>query len=427
MVLALVLLAALQQQPAACFQAMIAVDRRVFEKVAFVPWASQSSSSSDEGAEDDDAPALPSGDWRAFRARLIETGLTTTTSEEEPEKKYAAPERRTIDTVSPANLELVKRQNAELAQEVMSAWAHEVGAAEVGGLLVRLPLELQLVVARETYWGKRLRQFAASEESRRAMREGGSAPGLIGDEESALGEVLLYRVAGRFLKLELERIARKGTVDAAGRLVIDPRVLGEADKALLDMRQDYLDSWQEVVLVLEHDTGAGSVGVALNRPAATRSNAPLSAGIVEALQRDETGSRPTASDFNTAFRDQIAAYVGCPSSRAPHRSPDGAVLVHGIRDLMGAREVAPGLGIFTGGAKAAVQRVIDGQADPLDFRFFIGTYKYAPGAINDAIRKGVYQPVACSSSLALKQCLSLPKPFWHEVRSDCSPAGAVSD
>ncbi|KAJ8603103.1 hypothetical protein CTAYLR_006694 [Chrysophaeum taylorii] len=374
--------------------------------------------------EDDDAPAVPSGDWRAFRARLIETGLATAKIPEAVEGALveegvvtrngtgqagraaarARPKRKTLANASPENLELAKSQSPDLADELTGSWAHPVGAAEVGGLLLRLPLELQLVVARETYWGKRLRQFAASEESRRLMREGTPASTKVfdnGDEsETPFHEMLLYRVAGRFIKFELERIARKGKVDDAGRLVIDPR--------------DYIDSWQEVVLVLDHDSRTGSRGVALNRPAATRSNSRLSAALVEALKREETDI-PAVDDFHGAFGDRIAAYVGCPASRAPAKAPDGAVLVHGVGDLQGAVELAPGLGIYRGGSKAAVDRIINNQSDQLDFRFFIGTYKWAAGDLDRAIQNGIYRPAACSRALALKQCLNLPTPLWHEV------------
>lgn len=400
---------------------LVAVPVRCFSPVATQsprrlnsPSVSVSSSPAGDGGEEDEAPLLED-DWRAFRARLIESGLSTTLEPVKKEEKEEEP----VVRVSEENLKLVERQSPALAEEVMSAWAHTVGSAEVGGLLLRLPLELQLVVARDSYWGKKLRSFAASEESRRAMRDGVDSAIFqekeTPDEESPLHEILLYKVAGRFLKFELERISRKGKVDQAGRLVIDPRVLGEADKALLDMRQDYLDSWQEVVLVLDHGVN-GSTGVAINRPAATSSNPPLSSAIVEALRRGEQCKGASAEEFDNAFRESVAAYVGCPNSRSPSKAPDSALVVHGIADLEGSTELAPGLGIYRGGSKAAIQRVNDNLADPLDFRFFIGSYNYPPGAVDEAIRKGQYRPVACSRSLALKQCLGLPKPLWHEVR-----------
>ena len=63
----------------------------------------------------------------------------------------------------------------------------------------------------------------------------------------------------------------------------------------------------------------------------------------------------------------------------------------------------------------AAQRVQDESNDPYDFRFFIGKHEWAPGELERDIREGLYRPAACSRGVALKQCLGLPKPLWHEV------------
>jgi putative transcriptional regulator len=63
----------------------------------------------------------------------------------------------------------------------------------------------------------------------------------------------------------------------------------------------------------------------------------------------------------------------------------------------------------------AARNVIDHVNDPLDFRFFIGKHTWPAAELNTKIRHGVYLPVACSRAIALKQCLGLPKPLWHEV------------
>ena len=48
--------------------------------------------------------------------------------------------------VAPANEALLMSQNPQLAKEYLEGvWAHETGAAEVGGLLARMPVEFQLV------------------------------------------------------------------------------------------------------------------------------------------------------------------------------------------------------------------------------------------------------------------------------------------
>ena len=46
-------------------------------------------------------------------------------------------------------------------------------------------------------------------------------------------------------------------------------------------------------------------------------------------------------------------------------------MVHGVAGLPGARELAPGCGVFVGGAAAAAQLVASGEADADDFAFTV--------------------------------------------------------
>ena len=69
---------------------------------------------------------------------------------------------------------------------------------------------------------------------------------------------------------------------------------------------------------------------------------------------------------------------------------------------------------ISGGIDAAVKGVLEGEYSPLEFRFFVGCHKYKESALDVAVHLGKYQPIACARSLALKQCISLPKPLWHE-------------
>ena len=383
--------------------------------------------------DDDEAPSVDGEDWRAFRAKLIAGGLATT---EEAAEAPAGP--ATVGSgvgLDPANEALARAQSPSLGDLLEEpSWAHEVGAPEVGGLLLRLPLETQLCVARDSYWGKKLREFHEAEKTREAMAEGRRS-GLGASElparapaadagEGALDEVLLYRCASRFLRRELQRVASKGQVDDKGRLLLDPRTLSDADRGLLDMHQRYLSTWQEVVLVTRHDGAAGSDGVVLNRPAATESSDELSAALCVALEREEGADTVAPENFQTAFGPRLAAYVGKP---APGAAPadDGeekapkpkqtAMIIHGLAGLKGAEELSPGLGIYKGGSAEAAQRVQDESNDPYDFRFFIGKHEWAPGELERDIREGLYRPAACSRGVALKQCLGLPKPLWHEV------------
>ena len=420
--------------------------------------------------DDDEAPSVDDADWRAFRAKLIAGGITTTTEETDAEEAVGSGDGgggvgesgEAVQVTSglgagldPANEALARAQSPSLSDLLTEpSWAHPIGAPEVGSLLLRLPLEVQLCVAKDSYWGRKLRDFAAAERTRAAMAEGrekglaasemqagdrggeDGAPDVDGDgATSSWNEVLLYRVATRFLRRELQRIAQKGTVDGQGRLLLDPRTLGDADKALLDMHQKYLLTWQEVVLVTKHDAGDSSDGVVINRPAATESTRELSAALAAALEPEtDDVSTCDAEAFQRAFGPRLAAYVGKPQPKAAPAETGGdgdgasednakrgdrpkqtAMIIHGLPGLEGAHELSPGLGIFKGGSADAARRVADEQCDPYDFRFFIGKHTWAAGELERDIKDGLYRPAACSRGVALKQCLGLPKPLWHEV------------
>ena len=366
-------------------------------------------------ASDDEAPEVEE-DWRAFRARLVAGGIPTTTDAGDEPAAAPAPaeERQGLDEDNVKLATSQSKRQGDMLRE--GTWAHEVGAPEVGGWLLRLPLETQLAVAKDSHWGQELRRFAKQEVTRAAMddarRRGLPASEAPKPEAVPETEAALYRTAGRFLRAQLQRIAQKGQVDGSGRLAIDPRSLGDADRQLLDMHQRYLGSWQEVVLVIKDDAD-GAVGVVLNRPAATEGAPHLSRALVEALESDG-GAKVTTDAFDGAFGKTIAAYVGKPAAREGG-SANKAMVVHGLDDVEGARELAPNLGIYRGGAAAAAERVQAGTAEPLDFRFFIGRYEWGPGELAKDVRDGVYRPAACSRGVALKQCLGLPKPLWHEV------------
>ena len=390
--------------------------------------------------ESDDAPASVEEDWRSFRAKLIEKGLTTTTTASTPRPPPASDARSaefTLEETSektlkldPKNLELAMSQSPSLKDELSGSWAHALVAPEVGGLLIRRPLELQIVVASHTEWGKRFRDFARVDEVKRQRDQDRKIPSMLlekknpedyffaeskdKDDASDLKSVLLYRVAKRFLKGELQRIAQKGTPDSSGRLVVDARSLTDMDKRLLDLRQQYLETWQEVILVVGHNETTGTWnGVVLNRPAATKTNHRLSAAICAALEQD--GIAPTPSTFQEAFGPKFAAYVGCPQRTKTAKQKDEALMLSGVPNLEGAHELAPGLGIYRGGSQAAIHKVIAKANDPFDFKFFLGSYEWQPGELEKYIDDGLYQPAACSRAVALKQCLDLPMPMWHEV------------
>jgi Uncharacterized ACR, COG1678 len=170
--------------------------------------------------------------------------------------------------------------------------------------------------------------------------------------------------------------------------------------------------------LLSHNPESGvSEAVILNRPITKSINKQLGKLLLEGSNGSGVGS--FSHDFVDlvvqAFGDQAAVYMG-----GPHRQDDPALLIHGFPNLPGAMEIAPGTNIYRGGWEAAVEGVLKGMFQPLDFRFFLGRQSYDPkvfperGALQQKVQDGAYQPLACARSLALKQCLGLPKPLWHE-------------
>ena len=109
--------------------------------------------------DDDEAPSVDDADWRAFRAKLIAGGITTTTEETDAEEAVGSggggggvgESGEAVQVTSglgagldPANEALARAQSPSLSDLLTEpSWAHPIGAPEVGSLLLRLPLEVQ--------------------------------------------------------------------------------------------------------------------------------------------------------------------------------------------------------------------------------------------------------------------------------------------
>jgi hypothetical protein len=127
----------------------------------------------DDDDEDEDEALLDDtalGDWRKFRASLIDAGLPTIsspsassdasdsaissssptteeTTQQQPKTAAAAAsaETRRRKSVAAQNEALLEQQSQALAQEYRTGvWAHIIEEPEVGGLLCRMPLEAEL-------------------------------------------------------------------------------------------------------------------------------------------------------------------------------------------------------------------------------------------------------------------------------------------
>ena len=390
-----------------------------------------------------------------------------------------APERkRRPRSVSRKNEELLLSQNSELAMEYLyddddedggggGAWAHESAIPEVGGLVVRMPLEAEMYrgidgAGPSSALRDRLFSFLDSDEygggggasddyspssttaratspmssaiaggmAAAATEASSSSTDVVGtdvdddredeaddDDPPALAArtTYWYRGAERLLRQELGIIMSSANPD--GRL--DPTSLGPVSLDLLGRYMDHTNSWQEVCLVIDIDERLGScTTLTINRPMAFKLSRNL-AGLVlfgsdHAEKRGGGGGRGGGETQNlvkflSAFEGECGVYLGGTDD-----VDRPATMIHGIRDLRGAVEISPGTGIYMGGLEAAMDGVLSGKYRPLDFRFFLGRKTYVGGRLDEAVRSGKYQPVACSRPLVLKQCIKLPKPLWHE-------------
>jgi len=204
---------------------------------------------------------------------------------------------------------------------------------------------------------------------------------------------------------------------------IDPRELNPHTAEFLSLYLDNQECWQEVALVVEKDPSAGTAStLSINRPMAFKLSENLARlvlyGSKKALSMQKRGGLGTETEpfvkFLTAFEKSCAVYVG-----GPDHLEEPALMIHGFAELDGAVEISPGTGTYEGGIPDAIEGVLSGKYEPLDFRFFVGSHQYVDGELDVAVYSNKYQPVACARALILKQCIQLPKPLWHEILELC--------
>jgi len=319
--------------------------------------------------------------------------------------------------VAPKNEELLKEQNEELWNEYINgAWAHP-SLVEVGGLLCRMPVPAQLLYQMRQLDSRGARPVLGEQLRQRLMEE--LPEDTKASEKEALFQTFagninyVYRVAERMVNERLEFISEQAQ---GGRL--DPRSLEEADRRLVMMYTRSQDSWQSVCLVLRASADAGTTAaesVTINRPLARRLDEKLAGYLLNGNDPEEPRySRDVVAKCIKAFGREAAVYLG-----GPDRQAEPALLVHGFGDLPGAEEVSTGTRIYIGGIEAAIDGVIAGTFSPLDFRWFVGRQSEL------STRNGEWSAVACARPIALKQCLGLPKPLWHEVMELCGGESAL--
>mmetsp|Transcript_5653 Transcript_5653/g.15878 ORF Transcript_5653/g.15878 Transcript_5653/m.15878 type:complete len:506 (-) Transcript_5653:24-1541(-) len=394
----------------------------------------------DEEEEDDeyiDDSSL--GDWRAFRANLATSGISTQGDDQTSDKADSSdgtssgtskpiggasssesPETSSRPkSVSKRNEELLKSQNAELYKEYESGvWAHEAPAAEVGGLLCRLPLEAEIYRnAKYSAIGQKLQGILEKDdEDSTPSQDGGGLGSSPGVSFSLLGAKTLYwyRKARTLIEDETNKIT-SGAVGGE----IDASTLPNESIDFLNLYLNHQDTWQEVCLVTEKNESGVDATLVLNRPMAFTLNDSIARLVLFGAYQGDLSPEEMELlvKFSIAFDKEIYCYLG-----GPDELDQNACILHGIADLKGSKEIAPNTGIFLGhraAIEAAVTQIMQGMHSPSDFRFFVGKHRYLDGRLDLECVLGKYQPIACSRPIALKQCKALPKPLFHEVMELC--------
>ena len=410
----------------------------------------------DDDEEEDSSSASSLEDWRKFRASLI---ASEQKGDDDDDDKIENNNNTNAKESLPSNNrneneELLKRQNKALANEYKSGvWAHTIPDAEIGGLLCRLPIEIELLWGttrastttsmttgnpaeddsagsnNQNYWKEKLEILLTME----PMPSPSASDGISSSsgKEQAMTVLLKHKMAmaDRMITRELELLTSQ-----AMNGILNPNDVEANSRSLLLKYLRYKETWQEVCLVLSNTDA-----LVINRPISTNINKPLAKLLLEGSdnnpslnkKKSEEEDAEAASLVNYPF-DFLDKFVqafgrnGVVYKGGANDQTKPALLIHGIADLKGATELAPGTGIFMGGLEAAVEGVLEGKYQPLEFRFFLGRHRFtsvAGARTNDddeitalasLVADGAYQPIACARSLALKQCLGLPKPLWHE-------------
>jgi len=325
------------------------------------------------------------GDWRKFRMNLARAESLS------PKEDVRSSSRKKY--VSTENEAILIGQSEILAEEYISGiWAHEVSQPEAGGLIIRMPLEVEIY--------RSSRDSSAGEKLRSSMQEGEKVE-------------RWYRKAQILCEKEIQKItthAENGQIDASK--------LSEVSNEFLQMYLDNQETWQEVCLVMNRNSLGGTVStLVLNRPMAFKLTENLGLLILQGAGANKFSIATNSSSVEQlmeAFGEECAVYVGGPDAQG-----EPATLLHGFKDIPGAIELSPGSNIYTGGIDHAIQGVLDGKYKPLDFRFFIGKHEFTNRHLDALCTLGKYQPIACARPIVLKQCISLPTPLYHEVMELC--------
>lgn len=193
------------------------------------------------------------------------------------------------------------------------------------------------------------------------------------------------------------------SVEVGGLLLASP----DAPAILGDDR-----AWQLVALVTAHggEQGQPSAALILNRPATATLGDLLGWGL-------RLGAGGDADAVAAALAD-APVYLGgfFPPNKL---AAQPVTLLHGEPSLPGSIELAPGLGVYTGGGAALAAAVAAGDVPLERVRVVAGALAWPAGGLAAAVAAGAWLTAAASRALVLKPCIGLPVPLWREALGLC--------
>lgn len=166
-----------------------------------------------------------------------------------------------------------------------------------------------------------------------------------------------------------------------------------ASPNLADMSPSSSYLHQVVIFLVSHSPKQGSIGLILNRPSIlTMDQTMVQNDMGESQIRDIFGSNRLYCGGNV---DQEIIKI-----------------LHRYGGILPGREVIPGVfeSSFIPPSKERYE-----LCNTSAVKFFSGHEYWTPGELQKEVDMGMYTVASCSTTLILKNCLSLPIPLWCEI------------
>jgi len=166
-----------------------------------------------------------------------------------------------------------------------------------------------------------------------------------------------------------------------------------ASPTLADMSPSSSHLHQVVIFVVTHSPEQGSIGLILNRPSIL--------SMDQTMVQNDMGESQIRDIFGSN-----RLYCGGSVNQEIIK------VLHRYGGILPGREVIPGVfeSSFIPPSKERYE-----LCNTSAMKFFCGHEYWTPGELQKEVDMGMYTVASCSTTLILKNCLSLPIPLWCEI------------